>query len=58
MDVSQSSIFADLLEEFQDIFSEQIVAGNCDIMQHEIKLSDSRPIKQASRKIPTVSERK
>jgi len=27
------------------IFSEQIVAGNCDIMQHEIKLSDCRFIK-------------
>jgi len=52
MGVSQKSIFADLLEEFQDIFSEQIVAGNCDIVQHEIKLLDSHPIKQAPRRIP------
>jgi len=52
MDVSQRGIFADLLKEFQDVFSEQIVAGNCDIMQHEIKLSDFRPIKQAPRRIP------
>jgi len=52
MDVSQKKIFAELLEEFQDVFSEQIVAGNCDIMQHEIRLSDSRPIKQAPRRIP------
>jgi len=52
MDVSQKKIFAELLEEFQDVFSEQIVAGNCEIMQHEIRLSDSRPIKQAPRRIP------
>jgi len=52
MNVSQKEIFAELLEEFEDVFSEQIVAGNCDIMKHEIKLSDSRPIKQAPRRIP------
>jgi len=46
------SFFTDFLKQFQDIFSKQIVAGNCDIMQHEIKLSDSRPIKQAHRRIP------
>jgi len=51
MDISQKKIFVELLEEFQDVFSEQIVAGNCDIMQHEIRLSDSRPIKQAPRRI-------
>jgi len=52
MNISQKEIFVELLEEFQDVFSEQIVAGNCDIMQHEIKLSDSRPIKQAPSRIP------
>jgi len=52
MNVSQRNIFANLLEEFRDVFSERIVAGNCDIMQHEIRLSDSRPIKQAPRRIP------
>jgi len=52
MNVSQRDIFADLLKEFQDVFSEQIVAGNCNIMQHEIKLTNSRSIKQAPRRIP------
>jgi len=50
MDVSQRDIFADFFKEFQDVYSEQIIAGNCDIMQHEIKLSDSCPIKQAPRR--------
>jgi len=35
----------------RNVFSEQIVAGNCNIMQHEIKLTDSRPIKQTLRRI-------
>jgi len=41
-----------LFKEFRNVFSEQIVTGNCDVMQHEIKLLDSRPIKQALRSIP------
>jgi len=56
MNVSQRIIFAEFLKEFQNVFSEQIVAGNYDIVQHEIKLSDSRLIKQAPRRIP-ISKR-
>ncbi|XP_020298020.1 uncharacterized protein LOC109862393, partial [Pseudomyrmex gracilis] len=36
----------------RDIFSDQIVAGNCDVLQHEINLQDPRPIKHAPRRIP------
>jgi len=50
MNVSQKDIFADL-KEFKDVFSEQIIAGNCDIIQHEIKLSDSLLIKHVLRRI-------
>jgi len=49
MDISQKAVFADL-KEFRNVFSEQIT-GNCDIMQHEIKLLNSRLIKQTPRKI-------
>jgi len=56
MNVCQRNIFADFLKKFQDVFFEQIVAGNCDIMKHEIKLSDSRSIKQTPRRIP-ISKR-
>ncbi|XP_019888240.1 uncharacterized protein LOC109611168 [Ooceraea biroi] len=30
----------------------QIVAGNCNVIQHKIELTDSRPIKQTPRRIP------
>lgn len=42
----------DLLEEFQDVFSEEIVAGNCDVVQHKINLINSNPIKHTPRRIP------
>lgn len=57
LDSSQKRIFADFLSEFQDIFSENIVAGNCEMVEHEINLSDVHPIKQAPRRIP-ISMRK
>lgn len=44
--------FFDFLSEFRHIFSENIVAGNCDVLSHNIKLCDSRPIKQVPRRIP------
>ena len=49
---SQKEVFAGLLNEFQDIFSEEIIAGNCDIICHSINVEDSPPIKQVPRRIP------
>lgn len=48
----QKDIFARFLVDFQDIFSEEIVAGNCDGVAHEINVNNSNPIKQAPRRIP------
>lgn len=44
--------FIEFLKEFQDVFSEEIVAGNCDIVEHRINLRESNPIKQTPRRIP------
>jgi len=44
-------IFADFFCEFEDVFSEDIVAGNCDV-EHVINIKDSSPIKQVPRRIP------
>lgn len=52
LDKSQRDIFASLLNEYEDVFSEKIVAGNCDILTHVINLKDSSPIKQVPRRIP------
>lgn len=49
---SQKDIFANLLNEYEDIFSEKIVAGNCDIVTHAINVRNSSPIKQIPRRIP------
>lgn len=49
---TQKNIFAKFLGEFQDVFSEQIVTENCDVLHHEIHLQDSCPIKQAPRRVP------
>jgi len=48
----QREIFIDFLEEFQDVFSKEIIAGNCDVVEHVINLKDSLPIKQVPRRIP------
>ncbi|KAL6268019.1 hypothetical protein P5V15_001099 [Pogonomyrmex californicus] len=37
---NQKETFADFLIEFQDIFSESIVAKNCDLVEHKIKLKN------------------
>ncbi|XP_071652203.1 uncharacterized protein [Temnothorax longispinosus] len=49
---AQKEIFTDFLEEYQDVFSEEIVAGNCGVVEHVINLEDSSPIKQVPRRIP------
>jgi len=41
----QREIFIDFLKEFQDVFSKDVIAGNCDIVEHVINLKDSLPIK-------------
>jgi len=38
------------------VFSEEITAGNCDIIEHKINLKDSNPIKQAPRQAPTLKD--
>jgi len=48
----QRNRFAQLLKNNQDVFSVEITARNCDIMEHNINLKDSNPIKQAPRRIP------
>ncbi|KAL6258145.1 hypothetical protein P5V15_010076 [Pogonomyrmex californicus] len=52
LEVDQKIVFATLLREFRDVFSEQAVAGKCEVLQHKIELIDSCPIKQAPRRIP------
>jgi len=52
LDGIRKNTFADFLCEFQDVFSENIVAGNCNIVEHVINVKDSSPIKQVPRRIP------
>ncbi|KAL6264206.1 hypothetical protein P5V15_004289 [Pogonomyrmex californicus] len=52
LEVDQRIVFATLLREFRDMFSEQAVAGKCEVLQHKIELMDSRPIKQVPKRIP------
>jgi len=49
---SQKQLCAEFISEFCDIFSEEIIAGNCKIGEHVINLQDSSPIKQVPRRIP------
>ncbi|KMQ88805.1 gap-pol polyprotein, partial [Lasius niger] len=49
---SQKKFFADFLSEFQDIFSGDVVAGSCKLVEHEINLNNSCAIKQTPRRIP------
>ncbi|KMQ81926.1 krab-a domain-containing protein, partial [Lasius niger] len=35
-----------------DVFSEDIIAGNCEIVEHNINIKDARPIKQVPRRAP------
>ncbi|KMQ88164.1 retrovirus [Lasius niger] len=48
----KKAVFASFLSEFQDVFSEDVVAGNCGLVEHEINLSNSCAIKQTPRRIP------
>lgn len=49
----QKEAFKDLLLEFQDVFSDEIIAGNYEGVQHQIKLKEgAQPIKQNTRKVP------
>jgi len=43
---SQKQLCAEFINEFHDVFSEEIIAGNCEIGEHVINLQDSFPIKQ------------
>ena len=40
------------MNNFYDEFSENVVAGNCDVVEHVINVKDSLPIKQVPRRIP------
>jgi hypothetical protein len=40
------------LREFQDVFSEEVTAGNCAVVEHSINLEKNDPIKQTPRRIP------
>ncbi|XP_077277424.1 uncharacterized protein LOC143905721 isoform X1 [Temnothorax americanus] len=52
LDPAQKLVFFDFLKEFYHVFSENIIAGNCDVLCHTIELCDSHPIKQVPRRIP------
>jgi len=52
LDESQKQLCVEFINEFRDVFSEEIIAGNCEIGEHVINLQDSSPIKQAPRRIP------
>jgi len=49
---TRKNIFADFLCECEDVFSKDIVAGNCDVVEHVINVKDSSLIKQVPRCIP------
>ncbi|XP_072765799.1 uncharacterized protein [Anoplolepis gracilipes] len=40
------------LQEFQDVFFDGNITGSCGLLEHKINLSDFKPIKQFSRRIP------
>jgi len=48
----QREQFAKFLNEFQDVFSEEIMAGNCKTVEHSIEIEGLSPIKQTPRRIP------
>jgi len=52
VDEEQREQFAKFLNEFQDVFSEKIMARNCKTVEHSIEIEGSSPIKQARRRIP------
>lgn len=52
LDEVQRNVFVNFLNEYKNIFSENVVAGNCGIVSHKINVKDSSPIKQVPRRIP------
>lgn len=52
LDSSQKEMYAKVLRDYQDVFSEEVIAGNCDLIKHEIDVGNSHPIKQTPRRIP------
>jgi len=42
----QKKDFANFLKEYQDVFSDNIVAGKCDLVEHKIIVKESSPIKK------------
>jgi len=44
---SEKDIFADFLIEFWDVFSENLITGNCEVLRPSINVKDFKPIKQA-----------
>jgi hypothetical protein len=52
LNFSEKKQFAEFLKEFQDVFSEEVIAGNCAVEEHSINLEEGNPIKQAPRRIP------
>ena len=52
LDSSLKQKFAQLLVNFQDIFKDDDVSGKCNLVEHKIELSDSRPIKLPVRPLP------
>jgi len=49
---SQKQLCAKFLNKFCDVFSEEIITGNCEMGEHVINLQNSFPIKQDPRRIP------
>jgi len=52
LDETRKNIFVDFLCKFEDVFLEDIVARNCDVVEHVISVKNSSPIKQVLRCIP------
>lgn len=52
LSLSQKEEYLKFLSNFQEVFSKEIVAGNCNLVEHSIKLRESCPIKQVPRRIP------
>lgn len=49
---SQKEIFASFFERNKDLFSQEIIAGNCDVFEHVINVKNSSLIKQVPRRVP------
>lgn len=52
LSISQKEVFSAFLSNFRDVFLKEVVAGNCDVVQHTIELTNQQPIKQTPRRIP------